>query len=171
MNGSILMPREPGRSCEAVGNLSGYLATQPLTVLVGKLRPEKGKGLCWGQGQGSPVPREGCPNLEPFFKALLSTCWLPDPHNLSMRWGNNFTPVSPVSQGLEQCLEGRHRTVQQTDLFEVLFWLICIFSFLNNCLVQLLSHVRLCDPVDCSTPGFPVLHQLPEFAGSWTHVH
>ena len=30
--------------------------------------------------------------------------------------------------------------------------------------VQLLSCVRLCDPMDCSTPGFPVLHHLPEFA-------
>ena len=27
----------------------------------------------------------------------------------------------------------------------------------------------LCDPMDCSTPGFPVLHCLPEFAQ--THVH
>ena len=27
----------------------------------------------------------------------------------------------------------------------------------------------LCDPMDCSTPGFPVHHQLPEFAQ--THVH
>ena len=27
----------------------------------------------------------------------------------------------------------------------------------------------LCDPMDCSTPGFPVLHQLPELAQ--THVH
>ena len=26
----------------------------------------------------------------------------------------------------------------------------------------------LCDPMDCSTPGFPVLHYLPEFAQ--THV-
>ena len=26
--------------------------------------------------------------------------------------------------------------------------------------VQLLSHVRLCDPMDCSTPGFPVHHPL-----------
>ena len=26
-----------------------------------------------------------------------------------------------------------------------------------------------CDPVDCSTPGFPVLHHLLEFA--WVHVH
>ena len=24
--------------------------------------------------------------------------------------------------------------------------------------VQSLSHVRLCDPMDCSTPGFPLLH-------------
>ena len=26
-----------------------------------------------------------------------------------------------------------------------------------------------CDPVDCSTPGFPVRHQLPEF--TQTHIH
>ena len=35
--------------------------------------------------------------------------------------------------------------------------------------VQLLSCVRLCNPMDCSTPGFPVHHQLPEF--TQTHVH
>ena len=38
----------------------------------------------------------------------------------------------------------------------------------------LYSHVvkscpTLCDPMDCSTPGFPVLHYLLEFAQ--THVH
>ena len=31
------------------------------------------------------------------------------------------------------------------------------------------SHPTLCDPVDCSTPGFPVHHQLPE--PTQTHVH
>ena len=36
-------------------------------------------------------------------------------------------------------------------------------------LVQLLSRVRLCDPMDCSTPGFPIHHQLLELAQ--THVH
>ena len=30
-------------------------------------------------------------------------------------------------------------------------------------------HVTLCDPMDCSMPGFPVLHYLPEFVQ--THVH
>ena len=32
-----------------------------------------------------------------------------------------------------------------------------------------LSHVRLCNPMDCSTPGLPVLHHLPELAQ--THIH
>ena len=32
-----------------------------------------------------------------------------------------------------------------------------------------LLFLTLCDPVDCSMPGFPVHHQLPEF--TQTHVH
>ena len=35
--------------------------------------------------------------------------------------------------------------------------------------VQSLSRVRLCDPMNRSTPGLPVHHQLPEFTE--THVH
>ena len=31
------------------------------------------------------------------------------------------------------------------------------------------SCLTLCDPMDCSTPGLPVHHQLPEFTE--THVH
>ena len=34
-------------------------------------------------------------------------------------------------------------------------------------IIQLLSH--LCNPMDCSTRGFPVLHHLPEL--SQTHIH
>ena len=34
---------------------------------------------------------------------------------------------------------------------------------------QSLSHVRLCDPMECSTTDFPVHHQLPELAQ--THAH
>ena len=36
-----------------------------------------------------------------------------------------------------------------------------------NSVVQ--SCLTLCDPMDCSTPGLPVHHQLPEF--TQTHVH
>ena len=35
--------------------------------------------------------------------------------------------------------------------------------------LQVLSHVWLCDPMDCSTPGLSVHHQLLEF--TQTHVH
>ena len=39
-------------------------------------------------------------------------------------------------------------------------------DFLDNCFVQSLScvgHTTLCDPMDWSTPGFPVLHCFMEF--------
>ena len=35
--------------------------------------------------------------------------------------------------------------------------------------VQSLSHVPLCEPMNCSIPGLPVHHQLPE--STQTHVH
>ena len=34
---------------------------------------------------------------------------------------------------------------------------------------QLLSHVWLCDPVNCSMPGFPVHCQLPEFTQTFVY--
>ena len=34
---------------------------------------------------------------------------------------------------------------------------------MNVFVVQLLSRVRLCNPMDCSTPASPALHCLPEF--------
>ena len=47
------------------------------------------------------------------------------------------------------------------------------FSFMNNCSVQFSSVVQscptLCDPMNHSTPGLPVHHQLLEF--TQTHVH
>ena len=40
------------------------------------------------------------------------------------------------------------------------------FQFIS---IQSLSHVQLCDPMNYSTSGFPVYHQLPDF--TQTHVH
>ena len=42
------------------------------------------------------------------------------------------------------------------------FWIYPVSSVAQMCLA-------LCNPMDCSTPGFPVHHQLPELAQ--THVH
>ena len=47
---------------------------------------------------------------------------------------------------------------------------LCGPHFIRFSSVQSLSHVRLfADPMNCSTPGLPVHHQLPEF--TQTHVY
>ena len=58
--------------------------------------------------------------------------------------------------------------------FHVPFGYLCVFLPCSPnifvVVVQLLSRVwHFVTPVDCSTPGFPVLHYLPEFVQ--THVH
>ena len=35
--------------------------------------------------------------------------------------------------------------------------------------VQSLSYIQHCHPMNCSTPGLPVYHQVPEF--TQTHIH
>ena len=56
-------------------------------------------------------------------------------------------------------------------ILEVLY---CVFISHEKCrcfhvVAQSPSPVWLCDPMDCSTPAFPILHCLLEFAQ--THVH
>ena len=53
----------------------------------------------------------------------------------------------------------------------VCMWFLIIFAFfLMHCCCSVAQLCpTLCDPMDLSTPGFPVLHHLPEFAQ--THVH
>ena len=58
------------------------------------------------------------------------------------------------------------------------FYVMCGGGFLLTDFISLVntwlrsvtqSCPTLCDPMDCSTPGFPVLHHLPEL--TQTHVH
>ena len=44
-----------------------------------------------------------------------------------------------------------------------------LLSFLSMISLVAQSCLTLCNPVNCSTPGFPVLHQLPELAQ--LHIH
>ena len=67
--------------------------------------------------------------------------------------------------------------------FTLISWLLILvdklkrtlhsFSYTNHMIqfssVQSLSCPTLCDPINCSTPGLPVHHQLLEF--THTHVH
>ena len=50
----------------------------------------------------------------------------------------------------------------------ILYHQILVLDLIHFSLVSQ-SCLTLCDPMDCSTPGFPVHHQLPELAQ--THVH
>ena len=73
--------------------------------------------------------------------------------------------------------------ISDIEFFKFLFvcsgFLLCrSFTFLCWCFLSLHSFyccsvtqscLTLCNPIDCSTPGFPVLHYLPEFVQ--THVH
>ena len=48
------------------------------------------------------------------------------------------------------------------------------FTFYNSivfrcCCSVAKSRLTLCDPMDCSMPGFPVLHYFPEFVGTSVH--
>ena len=67
---------------------------------------------------------------------------------LSQHWDHlsNRQADRSVSTRLESAFLGEHRCCSVTE-----------------------SCPTLCDPVDGSTPGFPVHHQLPEF--TQTHVH
>ena len=51
---------------------------------------------------------------------------------------------------------------------------VCMYIYIYKIYNQFSLHlcpsvVSLCDPMDCSMPGLPVHHQLPEF--TQTHVH
>ena len=59
---------------------------------------------------------------------------------------------------------GRLKNMQTPGALLIPPALICFF-----CCSVGKSCPTLCDPTNCSTPGFPVLHYLPEFAQ--THVH
>ena len=72
----------------------------------------------------------------------------------------SFLPLSSSSREIFSCLPS------------VLTLLLSVAG-VRKCLVQFSlvakSCTTLCNPMDCSTPGFPVLHYLPELAQ--THVH
>ena len=76
-------------------------------------------------------------------------------------------PSLPFHLSLAQCQEkcGRKETEEQSEQSRVLVKELSWFS----CRSVAKSCPTLCDPMDCSLPGFPSPHHLPEFAQ--VHVH
>ena len=56
------------------------------------------------------------------------------------------------------------RKIETPACMELIFpWESQFSSVAQSCLT-------LCDPLDCSTPGFPVHHQLPELAQTHKYI-
>ena len=90
-----------------------------------------------------------------------------EPMSLALAGGFFITepPGKPTTQ-----IWNWEQTMPQIWLHYSLKYLIYIsflVSFKFNSVAQ--SCLTLCDPIDCSKPGLPVHHQLPELAQ--THVH
>ena len=54
----------------------------------------------------------------------------------------------------------------------IIYWAIKLSHEVYNkhvAVVVTQSYPTLCDPMDCSTPGFPVLHHLPELTQTRGH--
>ena len=73
--------------------------------------------------------------------------------------GDSGTVLVPEHRGENTQQEGTQRF---NFLISELVCIHCCCSVAKLCLI-------LCDPVDCSMPGFSALHYIPEFAQ--THVH
>ena len=78
-----------------------------------------------------------------------------------------------------KCKNGNCMTVYNIILYIVLplcppvvSYIFCVFNWTKSsphCCSVAQSCLTLCNPMDCSTPGFPVLHYLPEFAQTDVH--
>ena len=81
------------------------------------------------------------------------------------KWGtNSFTFIFNMIRSVPV----REKVFNKVIIFPLLSYLPVLTSlFQFNSVAQLCR--TLCDPMDCSTPGLPVPHQLPEL--TQTHVH
>ena len=77
-------------------------------------------------------------------------------------WSKSFSCAKGEKPRLSFCLKIISGNRFITPLFPWYASLGCCCPVAKSCLT-------FCDPMDCSTPGFPVLHYLSEFAQ--THVH
>ena len=98
-------------------------------------------------------------NLDPLHwePGVLAT----GPPVKSLKLPFNFWPVG------ERSCQHSETELGKMGAVSVLFRMHEFLSSVSS--VQSLGHVRLCDPMDCSMPGFPVHHQPSELAQ--THMH
>ena len=94
------------------------------------------------------------------FSLVVFCCWLD--LGFFYFWG-------VVGVGVNFSLGGDDIQIRRNVYFMAFWYAVLQFKVSKFSLVQWLSRVRLCNPMNHSTPGLPVHHQLPEF--TQTHVH
>ena len=84
-----------------------------------------------------------------------------------------FNLMNIILKYLTQWIQLNINSILPSSHFLIFTIKYCCHFMIFSCPVQFNSVAQLCptlcDPVDCSTPGFPVHHQLLELAQ--THVH
>ena len=105
-------------------------------------------GSMWasGSGEGPPVTSH---LLHLVMFSILSFRSIDRSINLGLETGRNSSLMNMSRASPESFKNG---------LFQVGHLTKCLFSTVTQ------SCPTLCDPIDCSTPGFPVHHQLPGLA-------
>ena len=77
-------------------------------------------------------------------------------------WLNKSVLNTNGNHGIFKKLSSSYFTIKYQFLIFIIFIFVQFSSVTQSC-------PTLCDPMDCSTPGFPIHHQLSELAQ--THVH
>ena len=174
------MTPQLGQGVEVTGTCSGdLLAPHSITTVLGAglpgTEPQPGGGpsgrpprgsqtgpakdhlrACPGvEGRGSRELWRGWGRFLPSTSFSMAVGTLPlGTHLPVLRAGRGAKRPSSVPVGLEDVYKAQDHSI--------LFFKIQFSSVAQLCLT-------LCNPMNCSTPGFPVYHQLPEF--TQTHVH
>ena len=84
----------------------------------------------------------------------------------------SLAPFSTLSKTVTSGLQDSHQ--RNLSIFRPLFFFTVnsFFTWIHSCSVQFSSVAQLCptlcNPMDCSKPGFPVHHQLP---GTYSNSH
>ena len=109
------------------------------------------------------------PGIKPKPPALAGAFFPVSPQGSLARCKEPITKQHPcvISQGVRQS----EKHTPALCCFHPLTLLVWVLSELRSCCSCSISKPcpTLCDPMDCSMPGFPVHLHLPEFAP--THVH
>ena len=131
------------------------------------ISPGKNTGVgCHALLQGIFPTQESNPGIEPRSPALQTDSLPSEPPGKRMNTGvgclsllQGIFPIQELNQGLLHC-----RWILFQLNYQGIPWAYSIqfSSDTQSCLT-------LCNPMNHSTPGFPVHHQLPELAQ--THVH